>query len=279
MFESLINAAGEALDRIADPVWEEKCMRLQVETGSTGFDRWGMSLVVFRRFLAIANWLYTSYFRVQTQGIENVPPGRALLIGNHSGQIAWDGLMVLVAMVREAEPPRAVRSMAEKFLIRQPWLGTLCVRLGQVTGLPENGKRLLEEGHLVMVFPEGARGVSKSWFQRYRLQRFGTGFMRLALETDTPIVPFAFVGGEEIMINLGNLPYMARVLKFPSFPLLVTPLPLPSKCQLRFGEPMHFKGTGEESDAEVQAMVDEVRGSIETMVQSGLAERRSVYFG
>jgi 1-acyl-sn-glycerol-3-phosphate acyltransferase len=279
MFESLLNTAGEALDRVADPVWEEKCHALELEAGSTGVDRWGMSPVVFRRFLVIANWLYVHYFRVQTLGVENVPPGRALLIGNHSGQIAWDGLMLLVALVREADPPRAVRSMAEKFLIRQPWLGTLCVRLGQVTGLPENGRRLLEEGHLVLVFPEGARGVAKPWSKRYRLQRFGTGFMRLALETDTPIVPFAFVGGEEIMINLANLPVLARILKFPSFPLLVTPLPLPSRCQLRFGEPMHFKGTGEESDAEVQEMVDQVRGSIDSMLQAGLAERKSVYFG
>ena len=279
MFDAFTEVAGRALDWIADDVWEENCSRLEVATSETGVDRWGMSPEVFRQALALANWLYVNYFRVHTTGIENVPAGRGLLIGNHSGQIAWDALMVIVAMVREAEPPRAVRSMAEKFLIRQPWLGTLCVRMGQVTGVPENGRRLLEEENLVMVFPEGARGVAKPWFQRYQLQRFGTGFMRLALETNTPIVPLAFVGGEEIMINLGNISSLARFLKFPSFPLLLTPLPLPSKCTLRFGEPMHFKGTGEETDQEVQAMVDEVRSSIDAMMRTGLAERKSIFFG
>jgi 1-acyl-sn-glycerol-3-phosphate acyltransferase len=279
MFETLIRVAGSTLDLLTDSVWDEKCSRLQLEVGDTGVDRWGMSPEVFRRVLGLANWLHVNYFRVRTEGIENVPAGRVLLIGNHSGQVAWDGLMVIVSMVREGNPPRAVRSMAEKFLIRQTWLGTLCVRMGQVTGLPENGRRLLEEENAVMVFPEGARGVSKPWFQRYHLQRFGTGFLRLALETNTPIVPFAFVGGEEMMINLGNLPSLARILKFPSFPILLTPLPLPSKCSLRFGEPLHFQGTGEETDAEVQAMVEQVRGSIESMIEDGLAARKSIFFG
>jgi 1-acyl-sn-glycerol-3-phosphate acyltransferase len=279
MLSILNHVADQALQTIADERWKQQCARLKSQVSGTRVDHWGMSPEVYCRFLTLANWLYTTYFRVQTHGIENVPKGRALLIGNHSGQIAWDALMVLVAMVREADPPRPVRAMAEKFLIRQPWLGTLCVRLGQVTGIPENGRRLLEENNLVMVFPEGARGVAKPWSKRYRLERFGTGFLRLALETDTPVVPFAFVGGEEIMINLRNLPSLARVLSFPSFPLLVTPLPLPSKCSLHFGEPMHFKGTGREPDHEVLAMVEQVRASIQSMIQDSLAQRKSVFFG
>ncbi len=276
LFDNLTEKAAWLL---SDDVWQEKTKHLQVSATPVGVDRWGMSPVVFRRFLSLGDWLYRNYFRVETTGVQKVPPGRALLIGNHSGQIAWDGLMVLVAMVREADPPRAVRSMAEKFLIHQPWLGTLTVRLGQITGLPENCKRLLEDEHLVMVFPEGARGVAKPWFQRYQLQQFGTGFMRLALETKTPIVPFAFVGGEEIMINLGNISPLAKLLGFPSFPILLTPLPLPAKCQLRFGEPLYFEGTGDEPDEEVEEMVYQVRAAIDSMIQNGLACRKSVFWG
>ena len=67
---------------------------------------------------------------------------------------------------------------------RCPSSSTLFARVGQVVGVPENARRLLEPGEAIIVFPEGARGISKPFSQRYQLTEFGLGFMRLALETE-----------------------------------------------------------------------------------------------
>src|SRR6185503_5817397 len=116
--------------------------------------------------------------------------GRGLLIGNHSSQLAYDGMMVAAAMLLDANPPRAVRAMIEKFFQRQPFVNVFMTRAGQLTGLPEHAERLLAEEELVLVFPEVARGGGKVWRDRYKLMDFGSGFVRLALKTGAPITPF-----------------------------------------------------------------------------------------
>src|SRR6185295_10976404 len=97
----------------------------------------------------------------------------------------------------EQEPPRLAQAMAEKFLANLPFAARLTSRLGHLTGLPEHVDQLLADERLLLVFPEGARGTAKLFWERDSLVQFGTGFMRLALQTRTPIVPFAFVGGGE----------------------------------------------------------------------------------
>src|SRR5256885_2001642 len=120
---------------------------------------------------------------------------RAMLIGNHSGGVALDGGMVLASMLLDLDPPRLAQGMAEKFMNMIPFMSQYSARCGQFTGLPEHATRLLDDERLLMVFPEGARGTAKLYWERYSLVNFGTGFMRLSLATGTPIVPFAFIGG------------------------------------------------------------------------------------
>ena len=142
--------------------------------------------------------MYRHYLRVDARGVERVPPGRVLLIANHAGNtFAWDGAMLSMAMFLEAEPPRFVRGMGEYFLPTLPFFSVMMHRTGSVVGRPENCARLLQSGEAIMAFPEGERGFVKTYRQRYQLQRFGLGFMRLALETQTPIVPVGIVGSEE----------------------------------------------------------------------------------
>ena len=81
-----------------------------------------------------------------------------------------------------------------------------------VVGLPENARRLLELNELLLVFPEGVRGVSKPFRERYQLQEFGHGFMRLAIETQTPIVPVAVIGAEEQYVSFGRARWAAQAL-------------------------------------------------------------------
>jgi 1-acyl-sn-glycerol-3-phosphate acyltransferase len=213
-----------------------------------------------------------------------VPPGRVLLIANHAGNtFAWDGAMLATAMLLEAEPPRIVRGMGEYFLPTLPFFNVWMQRSGSVVGTPENCTQLLDRGEAIMVFPEGERGFVKTFWHRYELQRFGLGFLRLALETRTPIVPVGIVGAEEQSPGIANLRWLGRLFGSPAFPVTLTfPflglasfLPLPVKFRLHFGEPLSFEGDPREEDAAVEKKVEVVKDAIRALIREGLAERRS----
>ncbi len=259
---------------------EERLERVSVGLNEYGYDRWGFSPAEMKKRLGFGHWLYRNYFRVQAHGIEQVPPGRGLLIGNHSSQLAYDGIMVTLAMLLDASPPRTVRAMIEKFFQFQPFVNVFMARHGQLTGLPHNCEGLLAEDHLIMVFPEGGRGGGKTYWEKYELQPFGQGFMRLAMKMRAPIVPFGFIGGEEACPSLYDVKPLARVLGMPYVPVTPTivPLPLPAKCAVYFGEPMRFAGSGDEEDAEIEANVAAVREVIAGLIRRGLDERQGVFF-
>jgi len=143
---------------------------------------------------------------------------------------------------------------------------------------------LLELGEAITVFPEGARGISKPFSERYKLSEFGLGFMRLALETETPIVPVAVIGAEEQYISFGNMDMLARALGWPSFPLIPQmlfpggQLPLPTKYRIHFGEPMSFEGDPDDDDAVIEEKVTRVKATIQSMLNRGLKERKSIFW-
>jgi 1-acyl-sn-glycerol-3-phosphate acyltransferase len=262
------------------PEVAERLAQVAVGLNEYGYDRWGFSPAEMSKRLGLANWLYRRYFRVQAHGVEHVPAGRGLLIGNHSSQLAYDGIMVAMAMLLDATPPRAVRAMIEKFFQQQPFVNVFMARHGQLTGLPQNCEALLAAEHLIMVFPEGARGGGKTYWERYEIQAFGQGFMRLAMKLKAPIIPFGFIGGEEACPSLYDVKPLARLLGMPYLPITPTvlPLPLPAKCSVYFGEPLSFPGTGAEEDAEIETNVAVVRAAVTALVERGLAERQGVFF-
>src|SRR5262249_26933115 len=157
---------------------------------------------------------------VQVFGVEHVPPrGRTMLVGNHSGGVAIDAAMVIASMFLEMNPPRLAQGMAEKFLNKTPIMSEWLNRVGQLTGLPEHALRLLADGRLLLVFPEGARGTAKLYRERYSLVQFGSGFVRLALETKTPIVPFSFIGGGEAIPTIANAYSLGKLFGAPYVPI------------------------------------------------------------
>jgi 1-acyl-sn-glycerol-3-phosphate acyltransferase len=245
-----------------------------------GVDSFGFDPEFALSVMAPFAWLYRRYFRVETHGVEKVPRGRALLVGNHAGQIPIDAAMVGVALLLEGSPPRIVRTMTEKWAASLPYISTIFARSGQIVGTPENCRRLLAEGEAVLVFPEGVRGISKLWPQRYQLQDFGLGFMRLALETDTPIVPVAIIGSEEQAPALLNLKSVGKLIGFPALPVTLTglPFPLPTKYRMYFGDPLRFTGSPDEEDAELDKKVRVVRTTLQGMLQQGLEERKNVFW-
>jgi 1-acyl-sn-glycerol-3-phosphate acyltransferase len=261
------------------PDLEARLARLVAPQNEYGVDPFGLELDFTRAAIAPALWLYRSYFRVQTHGIEQVPAGRVMLVSNHSGQLPLDGAMIAMALLLEGEPPRVVRAMVEKWAPTLPFVAPFFARIGQVVGTPENCRRLLAAGETIMVFPEGTRGLNKTYEKRYRLQEFGTGFMRIALETQTPIVPVAVVGAEEQAPAFFDFKTVAKALGFPALPVTPTllPLPLPVKYHLWFGAPLRFAGTAEDDDVELERKVAEVKRSIESLLERGLAARASIF--
>lgn len=247
-------------------------------------DMWGFDLEACKPLLRVGYAIY-QYFRPEITGAENIPSGRVLIVPNHSGQLPFDGVVVGMSCVLDADPPRMCRAMAERWVPTIPFINVLFSRAGVVVGDPINCRNLLEEDNAILVFPEGARGSGKTFWKRYELQPFGRGFMRLALQTDTPIVPVSVVGAEESIISIADLKPIARALGFPYLPLpallpFLGPLaylPMPTKFYVDFGEPMHFEGPYDDEDEIIDEKVNVVSSTISNMIHSRLAQRDSIF--
>jgi 1-acyl-sn-glycerol-3-phosphate acyltransferase len=291
--QSLVNWTTDALASLASGTFEglapqvlrdlEQEVRYKVaqapmDLNFYGYDPWGFNTDVARRTLIVTSLFYRYYFRACSYGIENLPEGRILVISNHAGQVAIDAAMIGTATVLEGRPPRILRGMGEYWLPTLPLFNVVMARVGSVVGTPKNAVDLLNHGEAVIAFPEGVRGMNKSFSERYKLKEFGLGFLRLALSTNTPIVPVAVVGSEEQAPSFGNFKPLARLLGMPAFPLVITPFPFPVRYHIYFGEPMEFRGNANDEDQVIEAKVDQVKARIRSMLESGLRRRRSVFF-
>jgi 1-acyl-sn-glycerol-3-phosphate acyltransferase len=286
--EGVSDAASE-VTRFASDLGAEvdrKVDRIPADVNEYGYDPWGYSPKAMKRFILPAAFLYRYYFRCITTGLENLPEGRMLLIGNHAGQMAFDGLMVTTACILEANPPRLARGMGEYWLGTLPYLSVLLDRTGSVVGTRQTCIDMLKHGECVMAFPEGVRGMNKVYADAYKLMEFGLGFMRLALETDTPIVPVSIVGSEEQNPGIADLKPLAKIFGMPSFPVTLTfpllgpfgMLPLPVRYHIEFGKPMRFEGHAEDEDDVIEDKVEQVKAAIAAQLERGRARRTSIFF-
>lgn len=266
----------ELFKRVVTPEIEAWVAKSPKPVGSFGYDPWGYNENSAKVGLGFAKLLYDKYFRVVVHGLENIPKkGRVLLVPNHSGQLPMDGVLIAVALATNSGGPRIARAMIERFFPTVPWLGTLLTGLGGVIGDPVNCSKMLDNEEAIIVFPEGVRGSGKLYKDRYQLQRFGNGFMHLAMQHKTPIIPVGVVGCEETMPAIANIAPLAKLLGIPYLP--VAPLvPLPARVYLNFGEPMIFKGNVD-NEEEVTARVESVKSEIRKLIEAGLKERTSIY--
>lgn len=256
-------------------------------------DPFGYDPAFHERVRPLAEFLYDHYWRVRTDGLEHIPAnGPALIVGNHSGGIPFDASMVATAIDLEHPQHRLLRFLYDRFVADMPLVGDFYNRLGSTVASFQNARDLLERGELVGIFPEGVAGVAKSIQQRYRLQPFHTGFVRLSTLLRVPIIPVAIVGAEEIYPVIGkwerlgplkrllNVPYVPVTPLFPLFGL-VGMIPLPTKWQIRFGPPIRFddgpEGGRHAGPKVVRSRVHQVRRQIQAMLHQLLAERESIF--
>jgi 1-acyl-sn-glycerol-3-phosphate acyltransferase len=251
-------------------------------------DAFGMSQAFVDRWQPTVAFFLNRYFRLQAEGMERIPAtGPALLVCNHSGVLPFDEILLKAAVTELHPQGRVLRPLTEDFAIHLPFAGSWLNRFGCVRACPENAERLLGEGQLVGVFPEGSHGIGKLYRNRYRLQRFGRGgFVKLALRAQVPILPMALLGAEEANPVLAriNLP---RSLGVPYLPVTPTfpwlgPLglwPLPTRLFLKIGEPIHLGHHPRDAEDRplVARLAEDVRAHVQELLDGMIAERKSVF--
>jgi 1-acyl-sn-glycerol-3-phosphate acyltransferase len=274
-----IRIPAEDPDRLEDP-------RL------SDVDEWGRSERTRALVRAMYEPIYSKWFRTEWDGLEKIPTeGGALLVANHAGAIPSDAPVIMHGIEKELDRP--VYGLADYFFRTVPVVGTLWARAGGVSARPANAYRLLkDQQQLALVFPEGTKGPSKSFTDRYQLRRFGRGgFVEIAMRAGAPVVPIAVVGSEEAMPIVLRLPSLARALRVPYFPvtanvLTMGPLgvlvPFPAKFKLRVLDPVHFDVPPDQerySKSRVMEESERIRTHLQEAVFDMLRDRHSVWFG
>jgi 1-acyl-sn-glycerol-3-phosphate acyltransferase len=233
--------------------------------------------------------LYERWFRVEVRGVDRVPSeGGALIVANHSGTIALDAVMTQIALRDHHPAHRHLRMLGADLVFQTPFLSAIARKAGHTLACMPDAERLLAQGELVGVWPEGFKGVGKPFSERYKLQRFGRGgFVSAALRAGVPIIPTAIVGAEETYPLLGNISPLARLLGLPYFPVTPTfpwlgPLgliPLPSRWIIEFGEPVPTDDIAADADdpMAVLELTDAVRERIQQSLYRLLVQRESTF--
>lgn len=256
-------------------------------------DEWGRSEHVRELARRLYQPIYRNLFRTEWEGLENIPAeGGALLVANHAGAIPSDAPVIMHGI--EEELGRPVYGLADSMFKGLPVVGTLWSRMGGVVAHPDNAYRLLkEQGQLVLVFPEGAKGPAKTYQERYQLRRFGRGgFVEIAMRAGVPVIPIAVVGAEESMPIMFNIAPLAKLLRTPYFPvtanqLLFGPLLglvayLPAKFKPRVLEPVSFDVEADQprySKSRIMEEAEAIRQQVQEALHDMLRERQSVWKG
>lgn len=280
MVEGKRKGAAEASPRLVR-------RRTSVRGGRPTPDEFGLDPEFRARALSLFRLLYEKYWRVEARGVRNVPRGGpVILVANHSGALPFDATMIACAL-EEARHPRATRFLYDRFVDNLPWVPEFYRKAGGVVASRENAARLLAKGELVGLFPEGVSGLSKLYSERYVLQPFSSGCVRLALRFEAPLVPVAVVGAEETYPLVGRLKGIGQMLGAPYLPVtpffpLLGPLgliPLPSKWRIRFGKPILIDppSSDRRDGTAIRALAEQVRRRVQEMVRELLAERDSIF--
>lgn len=259
-------------------------------------DEWGRSERMRALVRQLYDPMYRNWFRVEWDGLEKIPTnGGALLVSNHAGAIPSDAPAIMHGI--ETELGRPVYGLADNIFRTLPVVGTLWSRGGGVPAHPDNAYRILrEQRQLALVFPEGTKGPSKTYDQRYQLRRFGRGgFVEIAMRAGVPVIPLAVMGAEESMPIVFRLPTVAKALGLPYFPVTANMLALgpllgplsavayfPSKFRIKVLDPVHFDVEPDQprySRSKVLDASEAIRTQIQEALYDLLRARRSVWFG
>jgi 1-acyl-sn-glycerol-3-phosphate acyltransferase len=265
--------------------------RVAIRDLGFGYDRFGLEKESAALAFFFFRYVYRYWFRVESEGHHHIPRlGRCILAANHGGMLPWDAAMACVDTLVRLHPPRILRSIVDTFVADLPFVNVWFSRVGQVIGVRQNFRELLQNEELVIVFPEGTRAIGKNYRDRYKLRPFNVGFVELAITYQAPVVPVAFVGPDEQAPILFRIDRWARRFGLPFLPITPTfPLlgvaglvPYPVKYHIRYGEPFHFYRDYPKEAARdprlIEELAERVQEKVQEMVDAGLKRRSGTFF-
>ena len=247
-----------------------------------GYDAFGLHPEFIRFGAGLTRWPYEAYFRVISKGSESIPKhGAAILAANHSGNLPIDGMMLWHDVLRNTNPPRVARGIADHFVPSLPFIGTLFSRGGMVGGSRGNVRTLLENGELLMIFPEGTPGIIKPFSKRYQLQKFRVGHAELAIRNQVPIIPVGIIGAEEQLPSIVSSQRLGQIFGIEAVPIPLFPLPLPVRYRIFYGEAIteHLSMDvlmADDPDV-VSQLAQNVQQCVHDLIQQGLRERKGIF--
>src|SRR5579859_608372 len=252
------------------------------------YDEWGMDPDYIQAWGWWFAFLRKVYWRVDFEGMENIPStGRALYVASHRGFMPLDGVIHLSLILTQRR--RTVRFLIIPSLLRIPFLCNFLTKVGGVVASQQNAARLFEDENLVGMFPEGIRGAFTPYKSAYKLRDFSkSGFARMAIVNQAPVIPVAVVGHAEIfpIIARINSSLVTKTLGWPYLPIApmfpLAPVPIPSKWHVRVLEPVPLQGL-RPADADNVQLVQDFSRYIQDIVQKNVdqmvSRRKHIFWG
>jgi 1-acyl-sn-glycerol-3-phosphate acyltransferase len=237
---------------------------------------------------------FVRYFHSEVRGIEHVPEGPALIVGNHNGGVMTpDSFLFGLAFYRHNGFTEPMYALGHDALFKVPGVAEILRRLGGTPASPGAADRLLHAGKKVLVYPGGDWETHRPSYDRDRIDFAGRkGFVETALRTGAPIVPVVAAGahegwyvltrGEKIAKKLGldrrfRLRVFPIALGFP-FGLVVGPvsvhLPPPGTILIEVLEPIRLEGDPDDPAA-LDAGYARVTGTMQAVLTRLAKERRA----
>jgi 1-acyl-sn-glycerol-3-phosphate acyltransferase len=260
----------------------------------TGWSLEDRDPAVIEKLLPFYGSIYQHYFRVKTDGWEQVPEGRVILIGSHNGGwAAPDTVMMAYDWFRHFGTERPIYAqMDTKVWQVWPALARLATQVGAVRAHPQTARAALRQNASLLIYPGGLQDVFRPYTLRHRVHFGGhQGFIKLALQESTPIVPLISYGAHSTLFVLADIyPFLQRLhrrgLPWPwgidpgiwpiylglPWGLSLGPLPnipLPVQLHTRICRPIHFERYGHEA-AHDRAYVDQCYHSVTRIMQQEL---------
>jgi 1-acyl-sn-glycerol-3-phosphate acyltransferase len=254
-------------------------------------DAWDPEYI--RQTLPLLRALFGTYHRAEVRGLENIPDGAALLVGNHSGgTMIVDTFVFALEFYEHFGPNRRFHQLAHDVAVRWPFTGIR--RYGTLAANHENAKRAFDVDAPVLVYPGGDYETFRPSWRGDEIQFGGRkGWIRLALEHDVPVVPVISIGGQEtaLFVTRGQRAARAtgfdRLTRIKVLPVAFGPpfgvhvldmpiprLPLPAKITLQVHEPVDLRARFG-PDPDVDEIYDELTGEMQDTL-TDLSEERTL---
>lgn len=213
------------------------------------------------------------YLRIDLDGMKRIPRrGPAVIIANHSGFAGFDA--IILAHVIRRHSGREARIIAHHgFFDWSNRVRDLCFKFGLREPHVSCAMETLRHGHLLIIFPEGEAGNFKSSLFRYQLQPFHSGFLRMALRANAPILSCLIIGAEETHLNIGNI-NLSRWVPHLRVPLPLNLLPLPAKWKIKVLKPLKPK-----QGDDLKRGVDAIQKAMQQALRREVRNREYIYIG